>query len=275
MFDICVTIVYTYEKEYIETALKTLYADLKDTGLKFCVVLVDNNSGDNVERFEQTFENFRVIKREKNWGFGASHNLAMVSVPNTKYYFVLNCDIVFPENQKMLKRLYNFMEENPRVGISGPKLYYPNGTLQYSCCRFPTFMQPLYSRTKYGQTQKGKIISDRFHMKDFDHNKTIVVDWIIGSAMFVRKKAIDAVGIFDERFWMYAEDCDWCKRMWEHGWSVYYVHDVHMFHSHNRFSARVPGVLRALITNRYARVHIASWLKYFYKWRGNQKYYEL
>ena len=62
----------------------------------------------------------------------------------------------------------------------GPKIFYPDGTLQYSCYRFPTFLQPVYSRTSLGNKGKGKKIADNFLMKDFDHDKTQPVDWIMG-----------------------------------------------------------------------------------------------
>ena len=61
--------------------------------------------------------------------------------------------------------------------------------------------------------------------------------------------------------------------MWEAGWPVYYVQDIVLEHFHRRASAKVPGVISALVKNKYARVHLVSWLKYFWKWRGNHKYY--
>ena len=110
-------------------------------------------------------------------------------------------------------------------------------------------------------------------MKDFHHNETRPVDWIMGSAMFVKDKAIEHVGVFDERFWMYYEDSDWCRRMWEAGWPVYYVSTITLEHVHGRGSAKVPGIAKALLTNQLARVHVSSWLKYMWKWRGNHRYY--
>lgn len=273
MFDICVTLVNTKEKKEITHSLQTMFADSKDANLKIAVVIVDNASGDGIEDLAQQFSNLSVITQEKNEGFGKSHNKAFASVL-AKYYFILNPDTEFPSNQGFLRHLYDFMESHPKVGMAGPRIVYPDGSLQYSCWRFPTFLQPIFSRTKWGQKGKGKIIADHYLMKDFDHKSTIPVDCIMGSAMFVRKEALDEVGGFDDYFWMYFEDMDWCKRMWEHGWVVYYVHSVYFTHVHGRASAKVPGIVRAMIKNRYARVHFWSWLKYFWKWRGNHKYYQ-
>ena len=96
----------------------------------------------------------------------------------------------------------------------------------------------------------------------------------MGSAMFARKEALGEVGLFDERFWMYYEDIDWCLRMWEAGWPVYYLHDIVIMHAHGRGSAKVPGVMKALLKNKLARVHLSSWLKFMWKWRGSSKYYK-
>jgi len=266
--------VNTNEWEDIKRCLLTLYADTKDCGLDFGVVIVDNASAEDIAPLlKEFFPDVALICQERNEGFGASHNVAMKSKDAT-YYFVLNPDTTIVHGERLIKKMFDWMEAHPKVGILGPKILYPNGDLQYSCYRFPSFLQPIYSRTKLGRKGKGKQIAERFSMKDFDHAKTQPVDWIMGSAMFARKKAIDEVGMFDKRYWMYAEDCDWCRRMWEGHWAVYYVHDMVISHVHKRASAKVPGVLNALIKNKYARVHLISWLKYFWKWRKNHVYYQ-
>jgi GT2 family glycosyltransferase len=273
MYDICITMVNTNEEEDIKRCLSSLFADSVDSVLKTTVVIVDNNSVNNIEpMLQQHFPGTTLIRQKKNEGFGKSHNKAMSAVDAT-YYFVLNPDTTFENGQGFLKKSFDFMEAHSKVGMMGPKIYYPDGSLQYSCYRFPTFLQPIYSRTSLGKKGRGKIIADHFVMKDFGHNKTQPVDWIMGSAMFARKQAINDVGMFDNRFWMYAEDSDWCRRMWEGHWSVYYVHDIVLSHVHKRASAKVPGIVNALLKNRYARQHLKSWLKYFWKWRGNHKYY--
>ncbi len=272
MFDICITLVNTKELSEIKHSLKTLLDDSKNSGLQIGTVIVDNATGEDVESLKKDFSNLEVIIQEKNLGFGKSHNAAFKKV-SAKYYFILNPDTEFPIGQDFLQKLYDFMESNPKIGIVGPKIIYPDSSLQYSCYRFPSFWQPFFSRTKWGKTGRGKEISDLFLMKDFDHNQTIPVDWVMGSAMFARNEAMKEVGGFDDRYFMYAEDSDWCRKMWEKGWAVYYLHSVYLKHVHGRASAKVPGIFSALIKNRYARVHLISWFKYFWKWRGNHKYY--
>ena len=273
MCDVAIVAVNYKMKTDIERCFTSLFADLADDALAVKVVVVDNASGDGIKEFLlEKFPQVVCILQETNNGFGAAQNVGMRSV-EAKYYFVLNPDTYFFTGGRLVRRLFDYMEAHPKTGILGPKIVYPGGSLQYSCYRFPTFWQPLFSRTNFGQRGRGKKVNDRALMKDFDHKKTRPVDWVMGSAMFVRGAALKQVGLFDERFWMYYEDSDWCRRMWEAGWSVYYAHDMLLEHVHGRGSAKVLGIFRALIKNKLARVHLASWLKYMWKLRGNYKYY--
>ena len=102
-------------------------------------------------------------------------------------------------------------------------------------------------------------------MKDFDHKRTVPVDWVIGSFMLTKKETVEKIGFFDDRFFMYFEDCDWCRRIWEGGWKVYYVHDIMAKHSHHRDSAEV-SLFKSLLNNPIVRIHLRSWWRYFRKW---------
>lgn len=109
-------------------------------------------------------------------------------------------------------------------------------------------------------------------MTDYDHNIERPVDWVMGSAMFVRQKSIDDVGLFDDRFFMYFEDCDWCRRMWDIYWQVRYLPSCVLYHKHKRDSAKVPGI-KAILQNPITRIHIKSWLQYWWKWKFQSKIY--
>ncbi len=274
MKDINIVIVNYKMKENIEKCLTSLYQDLEGSTLDIAIVIVDNASGDNIKQFlQEKFPKVICIEQKENCGFGISQNLGMKAV-EAKYYFALNPDTQFHVGQKTLQRLYDFMEHNPKVGMIGPKLVYPDGSLQYSCWRFPPLLQPFYQRTKLGKTNHGQKRVAFHHMKDFDHNATRPVDALMGSAMFVRKQALDTVGGFDERFFMYYEDIDWSRRMWEAHYPVYYVHDIILTHIHGRGSAKIPGIINALLKNKLARIHVTSWFKYLWKWRGKNQYYK-
>jgi len=273
MYDINVVVVNYKTKDDVDRCLASLFSDFKGDNLLVRVVVVDNDSRDGIAAWlKEKYPSVNCLVQSKNFGFSRSQNVGLKSAA-AKYHLALNPDTLFYYGQHVLRQLFDFMEANPRVGIAGPKIVYPDGSLQYSCYRFPTLWQPLFSRTKFGERGLGKDKSDRLLMKDFDHDYTTPVDWVMGSAMFVRSEATEEVGLFDDRFWMYYEDSDWCRRMWEAGWAVYYVHDITIQHTHGRGSAKVPGIFLAILKNKLARVHIMSWFKYMWKWRGNYKYY--
>ncbi|PIT88289.1 MAG: hypothetical protein COU29_03415 [Candidatus Magasanikbacteria bacterium CG10_big_fil_rev_8_21_14_0_10_36_32] len=272
MFDVCISIVNTKERSEVEQALTTLLADSVNSKLDIGIVVVDNNSNEAIEELENKFPNLITIKHNRNMGFGYSHNRAIEKMP-ARYYFILNPDTEFPVGQNFLRKFVDYMDAHLKIGLAGPRIFYPDGTLQYSCYRFPTFFQPLYSRTKFGATKVGLAATHDYLMKDFDHQTTKPVDWVMGSAMFLRRSAYEQVGGFDENFFMYAEDSDLCRRLWENGWTVYYVHNIFLSHVHVRASAKTSGVLKSIFKNKFTRIHILSWLKYFFKWRGNRKYY--
>ncbi len=103
-------------------------------------------------------------------------------------------------------------------------------------------------------------------MKDFDHRYQRPVNWLLGSFLFIRAKAIEDVGMFDERYFMYFEDTDYCRRFWNSDWELIYYPDVKIIHNHNRHSAQSKWY--KFFTNVATRQHIISWIKYLIKWRG-------
>ncbi|MFA6105182.1 MAG: glycosyltransferase family 2 protein [Patescibacteria group bacterium] len=274
MFDVVVVIVNFNGKEQIDRCLASLYSDIKISGLNVKVVVVDNASSDgSIALLSEKYPEAEKLLLQENRGFGAAQNIGLKSV-KANYYFVLNPDTFFFSNESVLRKLYNFMEKESSVGMAGPKIVYPDGALQLSCYRFPTFWHPLFTRTRL-HTERGKKYHRHLTMKDVEHNFKRPVDWLMGSAMFIRGAAFEKVGYFDERFWMYYEDSDLCRRFWENNLSVYYFPEAKIEHVHGRGSASEPKVIKALFKNKLARVHILSWLKYMWKWRGNFKYYAI
>jgi hypothetical protein len=127
----------------------------------------------------------------------------------------------------------------------------------------------IYRRTFLGKTGPGKKELARFSMKDRVGQGAGAVDWVLGAAMLVRRAAVKEVGLMDERFFMYFEDTDWCRRFWEKGWSVIYLPEATMHHYHGRLSRKTGG-LADLFFNKYTWIHISSAVKYFWKWRDKR-----
>ncbi|MDA1169100.1 MAG: glycosyltransferase family 2 protein [bacterium] len=230
------------------------------------IIVVDNNSGDDsVYLLRSDFPEITVIENKTNLGLAAGVNTALKVAKGT-YYLVLNPDMI--QLPGATQKLVDFMDKNTNVGTAGGKLISPNGKLQYSCYRFYTTMTIMYRRTFLGKTKRGKAEIKSFLMKDFDHVSEKDVDWLMGACLIVRKKAYEEVGGMDERFFLYFEDVDWCRRFWEHGWRVAYVPQAVFSHFHQRSSE--GGVLWGIMFNRPTREHIKSAIKYFWKFRGKQ-----
>jgi len=277
MKDINIVFLNYFMKDDILRAVESLVLDIVDCPYDVQIIVADNSENKDgiAEALAEKFRGVKYIDCGGNVGFGKGNNIGFKSTP-ARYYFALNRDTIIPNNSRVIERLVKFMDENPKIGCIGPKLLNLDGSLQYACYRFdlPSILvKPLKQINwdrKYEWVRK---YTDRLLMKDFDHNETRPVDWVLGAAMVVRSEVVEELGWFDDRYFMYLEDCDWCHSMWEHGWPVYYVHDIEIHHVHARDSAKVPGILRALFKNKLARIHFMSWIKYLWKWRGNHKYY--
>lgn len=276
MVDINITFVNLNMKDDILRAIASIFEDTKESKYKIHICVADNtqNVDGIADALKEQFPTVDYIDCGGNVGFGAANNRSFRKTP-ARYYFALNRDTIIEKGRNTIDRLIEYMDTHPKTGAIGPKLVNLDGSLQYSCYRYnlgSLIIKPLKQLNwdeKYDWVKKR---ADQLLMKDFDHNKTIPVDWVLGAALVVRKEVADQIGFFDERYLAYLEDADWCHTMWEHNWPVYYVHDIIIQHAHARASAQVPGALKALWKNKAARIHLASWFKYLWKWRGKHGY---
>ncbi len=277
MKDLNIVLLNYLSRDNTIRAVESIIKDLNSCPFDVQITVADNSENkDGVkELIAEKFPQVDFIDCRGNIGFGAGCNLGFFNT-KARYYCTLNSDIIILENSKTVERMIHFMDANPHVGIVGPKLLNLDGSLQYSCYRFDLWSILIKPFKQIGLDKKFKWagkLADRLQMKEFDHNETMPVDWVMGSAMFVRKEATDQTGFFDDRYFMYMEDSDWCREMWEKNWLVYYVHDIILIHGHARDSAKVPGAFKALFKNKLARIHLKSWMQYLWKWKNNFKHY--
>ncbi|MFA6587711.1 MAG: glycosyltransferase family 2 protein [Patescibacteria group bacterium] len=230
------------------------------------IIVVDNASSDgSIDMLEAEFPEVVIIASPENRGFGAGMNLGLKRATG-RYAILLNTDVAIME--KPFDRLVTFMDQHPRVGLAGPKLLNPDGSVQYSCYRFHKWYTPILRRSPLGSLPKLRNHLKKFLMKDFSHNENLAVDWLLGAFLIVRLQALPQVGYFDERFFLYFEDVDWCRRFWAKNWAVYYVADVEVVHYHKRESAEIAGF--SGIFSYPTRLHIKSWLRYLAKYSGDK-----
>ena len=243
---------------------------LETTNLKVHFILVDNDSQtfDAHALVKQHLSEASIILRDKNYGMGHSSNRGADEV-EADYYFFLNPDTIISDST-ILDRLRNFMIECPACGIVAPQIKYPDGRFQETCRRFPKWYSPLAQRTSLLSQAASEQHRQDFLMKDYNHQKYRLVDWVQGSALMIDGGLFNDLGGFDQRFFMYYEDVDLCRRCWEKKRPVYYLPDVHLIHAYGKGSEVKGGLLKGLIKNHMARAHISSWLKYSLKWLGKK-----
>jgi len=226
------------------------------------IIVVDNDSSDGVgKEIEALRADIKFISNRENIGMGAGNNVG-IKAARGKYIVIMNPDtVVFPDT---FVKLYDFMEINPAVGMAGPKQYSPDMIVQDSCYRWYGPFTTLYRRTPLKRLRCAQKDIDRFIMKDFDHNSTKEVDWLMGSFLFCRADALKQIGYFDERFFLYFEDTDLAKRFWQNNWKVIYYPDAGITHYHARQSAQAPWY--KFFSTSAGRYHFISWVKYLLKW---------
>ncbi|MFA6416731.1 MAG: glycosyltransferase family 2 protein [Patescibacteria group bacterium] len=268
--DLSIIIVNYKSKDKLKNCLNSIFkADWLGVGLE--VIVVDNFSQDNLSNLEIEYPNLRLISSSCNLGMGGGNNLG-IEAATSEYVLVLNPDTIIGKDAALT--LLNYLKNNPGVGLLGPKLLYPDGSLQLSCSNFPGFFIPILRRTFLGNYFKK--IRDDFTMNDFDHNSIKEVDWLMGSCLMFRKKQITPKNEefrprFDERYFMYFEDTDLARTFKSHGLKVIYNPEAVVIHDHARESAKHPWYI-AIFTDRLAWIHISSWFKYFIKWGLSPKF---
>lgn len=259
--DVAIVMV-TYNK-LISECLPSVRRAMEASSLKTAFVLVDNGSTSfDPDQMAREVPGAIVI-RQPNRGFGNGCNRGAAEV-DADYYFFLNPDTILFDPQVM-ETLYAFLRAHPKAGIAAPRLLYPDGTLQETCRRFPPWHVPFLRRTSLAKQGSPKRALDRFLMRDYDHETLRLVDWAQGSALLMDGALFRALGGFDERFFMYYEDVDLCRRAWLSGRPVYYVPSAELTHVYARDSMD-GGVLRSLLRRRTAREHFKSWIKYTLRW---------
>ncbi|MBI3255880.1 MAG: glycosyltransferase family 2 protein [Candidatus Andersenbacteria bacterium] len=228
------------------------------------IIVVDNGSGDeSVSFLRSDYPEIMVIDNRENKGLAAGVN-AGLAIARGQHYLVLNPDMIALPGA--VATLTSFMDGHSDVGMAAGKLISPNGKLQYSCYRYYKPMTIVYRRTPLGRTAQGKATIAQFLMKDFDHKEVRDVDWLMGACLMARREVVKKIGGMDEQFFLYFEDVDWCRRVWEAGWRVTYVPQAMFSHFHQRSSD--GNSITKLFTSRPTREHIKSAVKYFWKYRG-------
>lgn len=259
--ELSVVIVHHKNRELLKLCLRSIQKHLPMGKME--VVVVESEAQPETE--ELLFECFPWVKYipcKENVGYAVGVNQGL-KIAQGEYILVLNPDIIITAGavEKMIK----YMEDNPDVGLLGPKLLNFNEQPQDSCFRFYKPMTIVCRRTFIGKTKFGRKKLADFNLSSIDKSGPIFSDWLMGSAILTKKEALKKVGPMDERFKLYFEDVDWARRFWENGYKIVFFPKAVMLHYHIRRSRAGFGFMDVFL-RKETRWHIQSAIKYFLKY---------
>lgn len=221
---VSVVVVSYNTREMTLECLRTLSDDMKEMPWELWVV--DNASTDgSAEAVREAFPEAHVIANEHNVGFGAANNQA-IRQARGNYLLLLNSDAFVQPGT--VRQLVDYLDSHPDVAVVGPRLMNADGTLQQSCYRFPSPMRAVFEHLLLTAAfPNHPLVGD---YRSWPHDEVREVDFAIGACLLVRAEALQEVGLFDERFFMYAEETDLCYRLRRVGWKVVFVPESQVTH---------------------------------------------
>jgi hypothetical protein len=256
MYDFTACIV-TYNTEQEE--LNRILNCFKKIKLKFKLWISDNSEKDILRNFIENFSDDRIkyIFNNSNKGFGAGHNIVLQKLieenEKSEFHLMINADVFFEENT--IEKIIAYMRKNSDIGQIGPRIYESNGEINRSCRLLPTPLNLIFRRFFPVKSIVEKM-DYSYEMKWYDYKSTIEVPILSGCFIFVRTDILKDIGVFDERYFMYMEDYDLCRRIGKKYKVVFYP-KVNIVHKHGKASYK---------SRKMMIVHIKSAIKYFNKW---------
>jgi len=259
MIDLSIIIVNYNSSDLLEQCLGSIYKHTKD--IEFEVFVVDNASTDNsVEMVKTKFPQVKLIINNKNLLLTPARNLALKQVQG-KYIHNIAPDILYIENAE--KKMIEFMEKNPDVGVLGPQVLNTDGSIQGSGAKFMGKTYALWCFLMLdGIFGLNNPVRKRWHYYPWDRKTLKEVCVVTGCCLFFRRELIDKIGYWDEKIKIYAEEDDWCQRVKKIGYKVVYYPEAKFIHHHAK------GGTHALGKNKADKIYYRDMLTYFKKYHG-------
>ena len=226
--DISIVIANWNGEKVVGNCLRAL--ELQSGALVVEIIVVDNASSDgSVQLIREKHPSTVLLCEKHNHGFARANNIG-IEKSQGKYICLLNSDVIVEKD--CLQKMLAYMKRNPDVGIAGPRILNMDLTIQQSCRRLPRlydlFLEAFYLK--------------RDTMKSYEGRGAIDVGVLSGCFLFIRRRALNQVGAFDERFYFYSEDVDLCRRYKAAGWSIRYYPGASIIHLGGASTAAYPEV---------------------------------
>lgn len=229
---------------------KTIDSFLNTTIENKRLYIVDNSTTNALEKeFNHPLIEYQFVG--DNIGFGAGHNKVLEKVKNTSdYHLILNPDVEF--NSDVIPSLVNVIERDKDVAMIAPKVIFPSGEHQHTCRKYPTFLEMISRRLKVF-----KNYTQNHEYRDLDLSKPFYPEFIHGCFYIFKTEDFVKIGGFDERYFLYMEDVDICRKIDQLGKKKLYYPNVQITHILKKESSKS---VRLFFT------HLNSSFKYFKKW---------
>ncbi|MHC4113873.1 MAG: glycosyltransferase family 2 protein [Planctomycetota bacterium] len=242
--------------DILKNCLQSVYAQTQPDLVE--VIVVDNGSTDNSCRMVQTlFPGLLLIENAGNMGFAKANNQA-ITLARGEYLLLLNSDTIILDNA--VAKSLAFAEANPDAAVIGCRVLNPDRTPQPSCFMFPSILNMLISVCCINRLFSRSRFFGREEMTWWNGTDSREVDVVNGCFMLVRRQAVEQVGMLDERFFMYAEEADWCYRFGKAGWKTIFYPNAEIIHLNGQST-------RMVRTEMLVQLRI-SILKFIYKHYG-------
>lgn len=246
--DLSIVIVNWNTRDLLRDCLSSVKAGLG--ALQAEILVVDNASEDgSPAMIRREFPGVRLIESDRNLGFAGGNNRALRHARG-RHVLLLNTDTLV--HGRVLPEAVEWLDAHPAVGVMGPRVLNADGSVQASCGAFPG-LRHLAMQT-LGLTRFAHL--DRYRMTGWDRSEERRVEVISGAAMFVRRKAMDAVGLLDEAFFFYGEETDWCRRFARAGWQVVFAPIPEITHFGGGAVLRLDHRRDVLMTEGTTRLHL-------------------
>ncbi len=226
--DLSIIIVSYNTKEFLKGCIESIYKTTKN--IKFEIIVVDNNSSDTTVQLLEKLktDNFRFIANNQNLGFSKANNLG-VKKATGKYLLFLNPDIEVHENT--LEEMVKFMDQHEDGGAATCKVIMPNGEIDDASHRgFPTPWNSLAHFSGLSKLFGKRKLFGGYNLKHLNLATMHEIEALAGAFMIVRRSAGEQVGWWDEDYFFYGEDLDFCYMLKQHSWKIYYVPDYSVLH---------------------------------------------
>ena len=185
----------------------------------------------------EQFPQIRLIVNDANLGFAKANNIG-IAQSTGRYVCLSNSDIKVLDG--CLDRMVEFMDHTPKAGVLGPKTLNGDGSLRHNCQNFPSLWS-LFCRAVYlHKLFPSQKLFNSGVMFYFDHESVIPCPMLPCCFYMVRREALEEVGLLDERFFIYAEDKDWCKRFWDRQWEILFLPTAEVIHYAGKSAAQAP-----------------------------------